>query len=270
LTTSRIRLNLYEEWHFELTGLALPLEQETANLANHTALQLFVQRARQVGRIDFDESQLAIIAQICYFLAGLPLGIELAAGWLRSHTLSQIAAEIEQNLAFLSTNIKNVPQRHRSLQVAFDHSWRLLPTQSQPTLARLTVFRDGFDQKAAEFVSDATQTTLLNLVDHSILHLSDGRFQIHELIRQFSAEKLSSDDNAETRKRHANYFATFLESQEPCRWTATEPAALDEISLELKNIQAGWHWAVSQSQNPPQSNLASTLIARFATMLAYF
>jgi DNA-binding SARP family transcriptional activator len=78
LTTSRIRLNLYEEWHFELTGLALPLEQETANLANHTALQLFVQRARQVGRTDFDESQLAIIAQICYFLAGLPLGIELA------------------------------------------------------------------------------------------------------------------------------------------------------------------------------------------------
>jgi tetratricopeptide (TPR) repeat protein len=270
LVTSRVRLNLYEEWRFELAGLEVPVERDTTDLEKYSAVQLFIQRARQAGLNVSMERDLPVIGQICHLLAGLPLGIELAAGWVRTYTCDQIAAEIEQNLDFLSTTIQNVPERHRTLQVAFEHSWRLLPVEAKQIFARLTIFRGGFVQEAAEFVAGASRTTLAGLVDNSMLHVVGGRFQMNELLRQFGTEKLQVVGAANVHEHHAAYFATFIEQRQQHKWTAEEPPALNEISLELKNILAGWHWVISHLSDPSQIAAVLNLIGQYTPMLAYY
>src|SRR5688572_2865769 len=47
LVTSRERLNVQEEWVFVLDGLRVPGEQASEPLESYSAVQLFVQRARQ-------------------------------------------------------------------------------------------------------------------------------------------------------------------------------------------------------------------------------
>lgn len=60
-----------------------------------------------------------------------------------------------QLLDFLTTSLRNVPARHRSMWVVFEHSWRLLTDEEQLVLQRLAVFRGGFQQDAAIAVANA-------------------------------------------------------------------------------------------------------------------
>src|SRR5260221_4176792 len=83
----------------------------------------------------------------------MPLGIELAATWLRVMPCEQIAAQIERGLDFLTTPLRNVPERHRSLRAVFDQSWALLSEPERSVLIRLSNFRGGFDVEAAEQVA---------------------------------------------------------------------------------------------------------------------
>ncbi|MCL6512420.1 MAG: AAA family ATPase [Anaerolineae bacterium] len=135
LVTSRERLDLYEEWLFDVRGLSFPPDQPMREadatddpdaLARYSAVQLFAQRAKRLSlRFDLADAPQAV-AGICRLMEGLPLGIELAAGWVRTHTCEEIARTIQRNLDFLSTSAQNVPERHRSLRVAFDYSWDML------------------------------------------------------------------------------------------------------------------------------------------------
>jgi tetratricopeptide (TPR) repeat protein len=179
-------------------------------------------------------------------------------------------AEIEQSLSFLSTKIQNVPLRHRSLQVTFDHSWRLLPTDLQQVLAKVSVFRGTFERDAAEYVAGASDLSLAGLVDHSMLHAEGGRFQMNEPLRQFGEEKLAAEEKGVVRLVFAKYYASFLEEREKLRWTEEEPAALDQIGLDLKNILAGWQWLNSQQENAALADECLQLIGRYTPMITYF
>ncbi len=48
LATSRERLNIQEEWVFTLDGLSYPTDEFTEETEDYSAVQLFVQRARQM------------------------------------------------------------------------------------------------------------------------------------------------------------------------------------------------------------------------------
>jgi predicted ATPase/Tfp pilus assembly protein PilF len=270
LVTSRARLNLYEEWRLELHGLEVPVQATEAGLERYSAVQLFIERARQANLAFSPARELPAIGQICQLLAGMPLAIELAAGWVRTHTCRQIVIEIERGLDFLITALQNVPERHRSLHVTFEHSWRLLPAKDQSVFARLTIFRDGFNREAARAVAGASPVALAELVDNSMLHVADGRYQMNELLRQLGSEKLVEVTAADVRQRHAAYYAAYVQQREVFKWTGQEPATLDEISLELQNILAGWRWAISHLEDPAQIEANLNLIGRYAPMLAHF
>ena len=137
LTTSRERLNVQSEWVLDVHGLGLA---ENGN-GGSGALRLFVERARQVEpsfSLD-DGDQRDQAGRICRLVEGLPLGIELAASWVSMLSCAEIADEIEQNIDFLATSMRDVPERHRSLRAAFDQSWRLLSGEQQDVLSRLSV-----------------------------------------------------------------------------------------------------------------------------------
>lgn len=137
LVTSRERLNLQSEWVFEVQGLPFPPllrlqpQDNAADLLDeYSALQLFVERARQrMSNFDFVANWKEIV-RICQLVEGMPLGIELAAAWVRMLTCQEIADEIERNIDFLSVNLRDLPLRHRSLRAVIEHSWALLtPTE---------------------------------------------------------------------------------------------------------------------------------------------
>ena len=96
----------------------------------------------------------AHVKLICQLVEGAPLAIELAASWARTLTCAEIAAEIQHNLDFLTTNLRNLAERHRNMQAVFAQSWSLLSTVEQAILCRLSIFRGGFRRQAAEQVID--------------------------------------------------------------------------------------------------------------------
>ncbi len=121
----------------------------------------------------------------------MPLGIELAASWASVLSCAEIADEIEGGIDFLATSMRDVPERHRSLRAAIDQSWRLLTDEQRSAFSRLSVFRGSFDRSAAVAVTGADLRLLSELVSKSLLRRPDfGRFELHELLRQYAAEQL--------------------------------------------------------------------------------
>jgi predicted ATPase/transcriptional regulator with XRE-family HTH domain len=252
LVTSRERLNLQGEWVFEVQGLPLPPTDQTENLEAYSAITLFVQSARRL-QADFDltaETQPAV-ARICRLLEGLPLGIELAAAWVRTLSCREIASEIEAGLDFLAASMRDAPERHRSITAVFDHSWKLLTGAEQRVLRQLSVFRGGFRREAAKAVAGATLPILSALLDKSLLrHSAAGRYDLHELIRQYAASHLSQDAQEEhaTRDRHSHYYLTLLETHQPALISSRQKEALVELDADLDNLRAAWDTAVAYEQ----------------------
>ena len=65
---------------------------------------------------------------------------------------------------------------------------------------KLSVFRGGFTREAAEAVAGASLHTLAGLIDKSLLRLKvAGRYDMHELLRQYGAEQLEAAGQTEER-----------------------------------------------------------------------
>ncbi len=172
LVTSRERLRLAGERILELGGLAVPRAEQIEDVATSDAVILFLQRARQVSpSFALTPADHAAIARLCTLLSGMPLGIELAAAWMRTLTPQEIATEIGRSLDFLTLADRGVPARHRSLRAAFEHSWKLLAPTEQKAAAHLSIFRGGFRREAGEMVAGATLPILAALIDKSLVQV---------------------------------------------------------------------------------------------------
>ncbi|MDQ3711058.1 MAG: tetratricopeptide repeat protein [Acidobacteriota bacterium] len=248
LITSRERLNLHAEWLLEVEGLPFPSEQEE-DIESFSAVQLFLQAAKRADAKFASGAEAGeSIARICRAVEGLPLGIELAASWVRSLSCRQTADEIERGFDLLTTTMRDVPAEHRSIRAVFERSWDFLGGEQRRALRILSVFRGGFRLDAAIAVTGASVPTLLALVDKSLLRrTSSERYEMHELVRQFAAEILrAADDDEEhlARELHCIYYSRRLGE------TAENEAASErrEIWEEIENARAGWRWAVANSK----------------------
>ena len=99
------------------------------------------------------------------------------------------------------------------MRAVFNHSWNLLSDAEKSALQQLSVFRGGFARDAAQRVVEVSLKTLTSLVNKSFLHRDpSGRYDIHELLRQFAAEQLAAlpETEAQARERHAFYYADFM------------------------------------------------------------
>jgi predicted ATPase/DNA-binding NarL/FixJ family response regulator/DNA-binding XRE family transcriptional regulator len=248
LVTSREALNLAAEWRYPIEGFSLPPETALHDLGQPDAVRLFVTRAQR-ARPQFElAEEAADVLRICRLVEGSPLAIELAAAWVTTLSCGAIADEILSNHAFLSSGRGGVPQRHRSMRAVFDASWARLDEDERQVFARLSVFRGGFQRETAAHVAGATLTTLRELVDKSLLRREPGgRYQIHELLRQYAVEQLeASGDATEARERHAAYFTDFVAQRAADVAGRRQRAALQEIAAELENVRAAWQHALDQ------------------------
>lgn len=252
LVTSREPLRLQWEWLFEVQGLPLP-EEAYADLENNSAIQLFIQRARQTSQnFSLESEDVTAILRICKMVGGLPLAIELAASWVRMLSCREIAQELEKSLDFLETKKLDVPQRHRSIKTVFDHSWILLTDEERDLLKKLSVFQGGFTREAAISATGTSLFLLSSLVDKSLLRHSKNpdRYDVHELIRQYTFAQLQSDAKEEelASLKYAIYYSDWIASLEAPFKSAKQPQTSQLIRAETCNWHCSWHWAVDNQR----------------------
>ena len=258
VVTSRERLNLYGEQVLPLRGLAMPGGDERGDMAVATdAIELFIHAAQRV-RPDFQllQEDRAILVQLCRFLDGMPLAIELAASWVDTLSVADILAELQQDLDLLATDLLDVAARQRSIRQVFAYAWQRLAVAEQHVLTALSVFRGGFTRTAAQQVALANTRSsqavrlLSDLVQKSLLHYDRGsnRYELHSLLRQFVQEKLAEDGVMETAvyQRHSLFFCQFLQERRSAFISLQQQNVLLETEAEIDNIRIAWKWAAAQ------------------------
>lgn len=253
LVSSRARLQLRGEWVVPIEGLKYPASPLVApdDFTTYSAVQLFLEAMQRAqAGLTLREADQPHVVRICELLGGLPLALELAASWVHMMPCADIAAEIERNLDFLASNLRDMPHRHRSLRAAFDHSWRLLTPAEQTAFSRLSVFRGPFHRDAAWQVAGATLTMLHALYSQSLLTVRpSGRYMVHELLRQYAAEHLerSPDLRQASYAAHCAYFSAFLRARtQGLKEGGRQKQTLEEIEKEIENIRTAWQWAVDE------------------------
>ncbi len=252
LCTSRERLNLHGEWVYELHGLSVPSSGYVGKLEDYSAAVLFIQCARRMDAgFELTEADEPALVRICQLLEGIPLAIELAAAWVGMLSCREIAQEIETSIDFLTTSMRDIPERHRSLRATFDHSWRLLSDAERDALSRLSVFHGGFDRLAAERIAGASLPLLSSLVSKSLVRRTqDGRYDLHEVIRQYALTHLNEDSSRrlETCDRHSEYYLHLACEYEKKLKSASQQAAVRDLTLELDNLRAAWDWGIRRGK----------------------
>jgi tetratricopeptide (TPR) repeat protein len=98
-------------------------------------------------------------------------------------------------------------------------------------------------------VAKATLQQLAGLVNKSFLvrDLETGRFEIHELLRQYVQERLDTNpvESDEVREKHAAYFAVFIQTRREALKGAEQMQALIEIEADIENVRRAWRYYLS-------------------------
>lgn len=277
ICTSRERLRLQAERLLELGGLPFPVVSDPVSVTgkqntdyrlpftDYPAVTLFANRVQRI-QPNFDLAhQKTAVTELCQLVGGLPLALELAATWTRVLSVAEIVAEIQRELAALTTTLHDVPERHRSLRAVIESSWQMLPAAEQALFRQLAVFRGGFTRAAAQQVANASPPQLMSLVDRSFLRLDeDQRFRRHPLLLQFAQEQLAAqpNENGQVAAAHARFFAAFVQQREPALKGTDAPQTLATLSADLENIRAAWQWGLAQLDTAVLDQLVAG-IARF-------
>lgn len=265
LATSRERLSLREEWVYAVGGLTFPPGYAGALTVSeaqaHGAVQLFVQRARQVQHQFSLADNLPSVLSICRQVEGLPLGLELAASWLYVMSCSQVAARMASSLDFLVTPLRNVPERHRSLRTLFERSWSLLAAGEQAVFMRLALFQGGFDLDAAAAVAGAALPVLAGLVDKSLVRIdAAGRYDLHVLLRQYAQDKLiNAGEYAGTMQRFLDYYMQLAEAGEAHVYGPEQSGWYDRLEAEIDNLRAALTWSLDHHTGDVGLRIAAAL-----------
>lgn len=258
LLTSREYLQIQGEWRVELTGLPYRyLDGSSIKPGSGdslpAALELFEETASQVyAEFTLTEQNVAYVQQICESVDGMPLGVEIAASLVDTTSCAAIAQEVARNKDILKSAMLDVPPRQRSLRAVFDHSWALLADELRETLKSLAIFKGSFSLDAAKSVANATARSLEALVAKSLLRKnSANRYVGHVALQQYLDETLAQDRELKRHlaQRQALYYSSLLAGYEQLLVTDSAEQAAKEISLEILNLRAAWHWAVNH-QHP--------------------
>ena len=248
LATSRERLNLQNETNLSIGGMRI---EGDFDVKNNDAVTLFLQSAAKT-RPGFDPTadEMTQIGNICLFVQGMPLAIELAASWLHVLSVNEVYDELKKGLDILERDVRDAPERHRSIRAVFDHSWSLLNKNEQEIFMRLSIFRGGFTHEAARQVAGASLKHISGLVNKSILRHDPhtGRLDIHELLRQYAQEQLEKTPQANktTKESYAAYYADFMQEKWGQIRSPKHIPAVAEIVADIENVRAAWRYYLDE------------------------
>ncbi|HYW89064.1 MAG TPA: tetratricopeptide repeat protein, partial [Chloroflexota bacterium] len=261
LATSRQPLSVEGETVFSVPALTLPdsttqLDREALNKIE--AIRLFMDRATAVAPdFSLSEPDLAIVAEICRRLDGVPLAIELAATRVKMLGPEQLAVRLADRFQLLIGGSRTAPGRHQTLRATVDWSYQLLSEPEQTLFCRLAVFRGGWTLAAAEEVAsgdDIAKTQVLGLMeqllDKSLVAVENRtpqqvRFRFLETIRQYAWERLTDCGEVENiRRRHLYWCLELAQDVQPPGMH--HPWHAHDTLQEQDNLRAALLWAIEQ------------------------
>ncbi|GAA1884289.1 BTAD domain-containing putative transcriptional regulator [Actinomadura bangladeshensis] len=215
-----------------------------------SSAELFAERAAAV-RPGFAADARAV-EEICRRLDGLPLAIELAAARLRSMSLEQLAARLDDRFRLLTGGSRTALPRHRTLHAVVAWSWDLLDEPERRFAERLSVFPGTITPETAAKVTGARDALELldSLVDRSLLQGVDGpepRFRMLETIREYGLERLAAEaEIGKTRDAHVRCFLELAERAEPHLRRPEQLTWIRLLSAERDNLLAALQHAVDE------------------------
>ena len=248
LVTSREALKLRDEWIHTVQGMRYPDDIYETNVNDYGAVQLFLERSHRYKRHLDIEAELTHVIRVCQLVGGMPLGIELAVAWLNTLSVEGIANELARSVDLLTAQMRDISSRHQSIQVIFESTWVMLRANEKAAFMRLSIFRGMPTHHAIQAITGASLIALSGLVDKALLiPTDDGRYQIHELLRQYAQEKLqASDDWDAIQQTHSEYYLRLLAEYQIDIYGRRQIAALNEIDNDFENIKLAWTWAITQ------------------------
>ena len=270
VATSREALGVSGEQVYRVPSLLVPdpagLVKTQSNVvavvSGYDGPRLFVERAglHQAG-FALTPQNASEVVSICQRLDGIPLAIELAASRVRSLSLGQIAARLQDRFRLLTGGSRTVLPRQQTLRAAIDWSYDLLTQREQVLLARLSVFAGGWSLEASEQVCAGegieerdVLDLLTSLVDKSLVVFeaeqedeAGARYRLLETIREYGWERLTEcEEAAEWRRQHRDYFLALAEEAEPKLAGAEQAEWLERLESEHDNLRSALGWCQAE------------------------
>ncbi len=271
LATSRQGLGITGEALYRTPSLPVPAIDDLPDpdksllplVMEYEAVQLFVERAQSV-RPEFTVTgeNVLSVAQLCERLDGIPLAIELAAARVRSLSIGQIVARLDDRFRLLTGGSRSALPRQQTLQALIDWSYDLLSEPEQVLLQRLAVFVGGWTLEAAESVCADEASPLhpsslalhplevldllTGLVDRSLVQYEEragqGRYRLLETVRTYCMNRLQESGTiTEVRRRHRDHYSAWAEAcnhdlkeTEPQQWVSRMEAEHDNLLAALQ------------------------------------
>ena len=183
VATTRERLQLRVETGYPL----LPV--------TNSGGRLFIEMARMMRpKIEISLIEQEAVERIVELVGGLPLGLVLAASWVDTLSIADIAEEIEASLDFLSAEMGDVPERQRSIHAVIDPTWKRLSEQEQKAFMWASVFRGGFTRKSFQSVTGASLRTIQTLLSRSLISHGHGRrYTMHSPAAPICQRKIGTE-----------------------------------------------------------------------------
>jgi predicted ATPase/DNA-binding CsgD family transcriptional regulator len=243
ITTSREPLHVAAETVWQVPPLTVAPDGTVPgpeDARRYEAIRLFATRAAaSLPGFTVGPANAASVATLCRALDGVPLAIELAAAWVRTLSVEQIAARLADRFGLLTTGSRTAPPRQRTLGATIDWSHELLTTREQILLRRLSVFVGWSLEMAEQVCSDDDIPAgdildlLSSLIDKSLVvldseALGQARYRMLDTIREYAAVRLAeAGESAAFRLRLRDYTVAVAEhnfaigmAQTPAPWSA--------------------------------------------------
>jgi tetratricopeptide (TPR) repeat protein len=220
-------------------------------------VQLFVERAqRQLPDFELTASRAPVVAELCIHLDGIPLALELAAARIRSLSIEQINARLNDRFRLLTSGPHTALPRQQTLRATLDWSFDLLAGQERAVLRRLAIFPGGFALAAASAVaSDAVidEFAVIELLSQLVVRslvvadtsAAGPRYRLLETTRAYALEKLAETGETDAvERRHAQYFRDRFERATDDWLRLPDEAWRMTYAPELDNVRAALDWAL--------------------------
>jgi predicted ATPase/class 3 adenylate cyclase len=276
LATSREALGIAGETSWRVPSLSLPDPERLPaleSLSAYEAVRLFIDRAvAALPTFTITPENAPWIAEVCHRLDGIPLAVELAAVRVKSLSVQQIAARLDDRFRLLTGGSRAALPHHQTLRAAMDWSYDMLSEAERIGLRRVAVFASGFTLEAAEAVSagdgvDASEILdlLVRLVDKSLVVAEEEeggevRYRLLETVRQYGRERLrESAETAAVQRRHRDWYLGLAERVGPNLFGAEQAVWFDRLEVEQSNLRAALAWSVENEGAEAASRLIGVL-----------
>ena len=266
MATSRQSLGIPAEMVYRVRPLAVPEEGSV----QAEAVELLLVRGRAIQPQHGRGEEMEPVAELCRRLEGLPLAIELAAVRLKTLSVEQIIARLDDRFAVLGETNRAAPPHQRTLRAALDWSRDLMSEQEWLLWQRLSVFPTSFELSAVEGICSAEGLergcildALDALVDKSIVSATrvgpEMRYRLLDSVREYGAEALRGSGDAVFRRRHRDHYASLCEVAWQ-QWTGPEqPAWFDRMEREHDNLRAALDWSAENLEPDAGAAMAANM-----------